>query len=177
MRIIAATNKRLKEEVRKGRFREDLYYRSNVFTISLLPLRKRKDDIPLLADYFMRSLSKSMGKRILRIDDEVRERFMNYEWPGNVRELQNVLEMMINIAHIDRLTVDLLPPEIGDARSAKNAEGDVESVESMERELILRLLKSSLTKREISKKLGISRSTLYRKIEKYEAECGGRMVH
>ena len=168
VRIIAATNKELKEEVRKGKFREDLYYRSNVFTIRLVPLRERIEDIPLLVDSFMKSISRSMGKEIVSIDPMVLEYFINYRWPGNVRELQNVLERMINIAHTSKLTVDLLPSEIIDSLSPENAEEDIESVDRMERELILRLLRSNLTRKNIAKKLGISRSTLYRKLDKYE---------
>jgi transcriptional regulator with PAS, ATPase and Fis domain len=168
VRIIAATNKNLKEEVRKGKFREDLYYRSNVFTIRMVPLRKRAEDIPLLVDSFIKNISRSMGKEIVNIDSGVLECFMLYQWPGNVRELQNVLERMINISHTSKLTVDLLPSEIIGSRSPENAEEDVESVDRMERGLILRLLRSSLTRKDIAKKLGISRSTLYRKLEKYE---------
>jgi transcriptional regulator with PAS, ATPase and Fis domain len=170
VRIIAATNKHLKEEVRKGKFREDLYYRSNVFTIRMVPLRKRIEDIPLLVDSFIKNISRSMGKEIVSIDSMVMEYFMSYQWPGNVRELQNVLERMINIAHTSKLAVDLLPREIIRSRSPENAEEDVEPVDTMERGLILRLLGSSLTKKNIAKKLGISRSTLYRKLEKYELD-------
>jgi transcriptional regulator with PAS, ATPase and Fis domain len=168
VRIIAATNKDLKEEVRKGKFREDLYYRSNVFTIRMVPLRKRIADIPLLVDSFLKNISRSMGKEIVSIDSMVMESFMSYQWPGNVRELQNVLERMINIAHTSKLSVDLLPREITGSPSPENTEEDVEPVEKMERGLILRLLRSSLTKKDIAQKLGISRSTLYRKLEKYE---------
>jgi len=170
VRIIAATNKHLKEEVRKGKFREDLYYRSNVFTICMVPLRKRVEDIPLLVDSFIKNISRSMGKQIVSIDSMVLEYFMGYQWPGNVRELQNVLERMINIAHTSKLTADLLPREIIGSRSSENAEEDVEPVDKMERGLILRLLRSSLTRKDIAKKLGISRSTLYRKLEKYELD-------
>ncbi|MFZ0928327.1 MAG: sigma-54-dependent Fis family transcriptional regulator [Syntrophobacteraceae bacterium] len=168
VRIIAATNKNLKEEVRKGKFREDLYYRSNVFTIRMVPLRKRAEDIPLLVDSFIRNISRSMGKEIVSIDSGVLECFMLYQWPGNVRELQNVLERMINIAHTSKLTVDLLPSEIVGSRSPESAEEDVEPVDRMEHGLILKLLRSRFTKKDIAKKLGISRSTLYRKLEKYE---------
>ncbi len=168
VRIIAATNRNLKEEVRRGRFREDLYYRSNVFTIRMVPLRKRIEDIPLLVNSFIRNISRSMGKQIVSIDSTVLEHFMSYQWPGNVRELQNILERMINIAHTSKLTVDLLPREIIDSLSPENVEEDVEPVGRMERELILRLLRSSLTKKDIAKKLGISRSTLYRKLDRYE---------
>jgi transcriptional regulator of acetoin/glycerol metabolism len=168
VRIIAATNRDLKEEVRKGRFREDLYYRSNVFTIRMVPLRKRISDIPLLVDSFIANISRSMGKQIVGIDHNVLEYFMAYQWPGNVRELQNVLERMINIAHTSKLTADLLPREIIDSLSPGNVEEDVEPVDRMERELILKLLRARFTKKEVARKLGISRSTLYRKLESYE---------
>ncbi len=170
VRIISATNKNLKEEVRNGRFREDLYYRANVLTIKMVPLRKKKDDIPLFVDSFLKNIGKSMDKEIVGIDPMVLEYFINYRWPGNVRELQNVLERMINIAHTSKLTVDLLPGEIIDSLSPENEEEDVESVDRMERELILKMLRSSLTRKNIAKKLGISRSTLYRKLDKYELD-------
>ncbi len=170
VRIIAATNKNLKEEVRKGRFREDLYYRSNVFTIKMVPLRKRKGDIPLFVDSFLKNIGRSTDKGIFNIDDKVIDLFMEYHWPGNVRELQNILERMISIAHTSRLTVDLVPREIIGSRSSENTEADVEPVARMERGLILRLLGSSLTKKDVAKKLGISRSSLYRKLEKYELD-------
>jgi transcriptional regulator with PAS, ATPase and Fis domain len=134
----------------------------------MVPLRKRIADIPLLVDSFLKNISRSMGKEIVSIDSMVMESFMSYQWPGNVRELQNVLERMINIAHTSKLSVDLLPREITGSPSPENTEEDVEPVEKMERGLILRLLRSSLTKKDIAQKLGISRSTLYRKLEKYE---------
>ncbi len=167
VRIIVATNKNLKEQVKKGMFREDLYYRSNVFTIRMVPLRQRKNDIPLLVEAFLKKISMSMGKEIIDIDDGVIDKFMNYHWPGNVRELQNVLERMINIAQTNRLTVSLLPLEIVEEQSGEDDQPDSNRVDRMERELITRLLRSKLNKKEISKKLGMSRSTLYRKLERY----------
>ena len=97
VRIIVATNKNLKEEVRKGNFREDLYYRANVFSIKMIPLRERLDDIPLLIDYFINKHSEIMEKEIDRFDERVTGIFMNYPWPGNVRELQNVIERMMKL--------------------------------------------------------------------------------
>ncbi|AFM23527.1 sigma-54-dependent Fis family transcriptional regulator [Desulfomonile tiedjei] len=167
VRIIAATNRNLKEEVRKGTFREDLYYRLNAFTLQMIPLRKRKTDIPFLVDSFLRRISMSMGKEIIAVDNDVLEKFMQYHWPGNVRELQNVLERMMNIAPTNRLTSCLLPSEIVDERLSNDSDYATERIDSVERELVLRLLKSTLSKNEIAKKLGISRSTLYRKLEKY----------
>ncbi len=171
VRIIAATNKNLKEEVRKGKFREDLYYRSNVFTIRFIPLREKKDDIPLLVECFVSNIGKTMGKKIEKIEDEVFERFMNYNWPGNVRELQNVLERMINIAHTNILTADLLPSEITDSKSSDDIY-KIEPVIKIERELIMKMIKSNIPKREIAKKLGIARSTLYRKLNEIQNYAG-----
>ncbi|HUH65461.1 MAG TPA: sigma-54-dependent Fis family transcriptional regulator [Syntrophales bacterium] len=167
VRIIAATNKNLKEAVRQGKFREDLYYRSNVFTIRMVPLRERKDDIPLLVDCFVKNISIAMGKSIETIDEDVLERLMNFQWPGNIRELQNVLERMINISHSSRLTVDLLPPEIVDDRSMESEDHGIEPVSKMEHKLIMKMLKLNITKKEMARKMGISRSTLYHKLEKY----------
>ena len=170
VKIVSATNKDLKEEVRKGRFREDLYYRLNVFTIRMVPLSKRKDDIPLLVNSFLKNISRSMGKDILSIDDKVLDLFMKYHWPGNVRELQNVLERMINIADANMLTFDLVPCDILDALQAEDVEYEIEPFGRMERESITKLIASNLTKKDIAKKLGISRSTLYRKLDRYQFE-------
>jgi transcriptional regulator of acetoin/glycerol metabolism len=168
VRIIAATNRHLKEDVRRGTFREDLYYRFNVFTIRMVPLRDRKSDIPLLIASFLQKISRSIDREIIHIDQDVLDRFMQYDWPGNIRELQNVLERMINIAHTNRLTTDLLPAEIFEAHPADGREFDVKPMEIVERELIMKLIRSNLPKKEISKRLGMSRSTLYRKLEKYQ---------
>jgi DNA-binding NtrC family response regulator len=94
---------------------------------------------------------------------------MTYSWPGNVRELQNVLERMVNIARTSELMLDFLPSEILEARPDEGSEPDIEPVDKVERELIMKLLGSNLPKIEIARKLGISRSTLYRKLEKYGA--------
>jgi transcriptional regulator of acetoin/glycerol metabolism len=167
VRIIAATNRNLKEEVRKGTFREDLYYRLNAFTLRMVPLRKKKTDIPLLVDSFLKRISMSMGKKIIDIDETVMAKFMYYPWPGNVRELQNVLERMINIAHTNKLTDVLLPSEIVDEPPSEDDQRDIERIDRVERDLITRLLKSKLAKKDVAQKLGISRSTLYRKLGKY----------
>jgi len=166
VRIIAATNKDLKEEVRKGNFREDLYYRLNVFTIRITPLRERQDDILHLVDSFVKHIGKSLGKKIEKIEDDVLRILTNYGWPGNVRELQNVLERMINIAHTNILTVDLLPSEVTDDRHTDNP--GTETVDAIERELIVNMIKSNIPKRQIAKKLGMSRSTLYRKLNSFQ---------
>jgi PAS domain S-box-containing protein len=170
VRIIAATSKNLREEVYRGNFREDLYFRLNVFTIEMIPLRARRKDIPLLVKSIIRRLNESFGADIREVDEKVMEFLVNYEWPGNVRELQNVLERMMNLAPGRRLTPDLLPREITESRSAPHGhirgyEGM--SLEEMERLRIEELLKSDLTKDEIARRLKIARSTLYLKMKKY----------
>lgn len=167
VRIIAATNKNLKEEVRKGRFRDDLYFRLNVFMIRIPPLRDRKDDIPLLVESFLQRMSNSLDKNIEMIDDGVLDKLTNYYYPGNIRELQNILERMVNIAHCNRLTVDLLPAEVLEERSPIDIENRIESVSKMEYNMITRMLKLGMTKKAIASKLGISRSTLYDKLQRF----------
>jgi transcriptional regulator with GAF, ATPase, and Fis domain len=95
VRVVAATNRDLKKEVEKGRFRGDLYFRLSVFPISIPPLRKRVEDIPLLTDTFVESFSKKHGKKITKISKYIREKLQSYDWPGNVRELQNVIERAV----------------------------------------------------------------------------------
>ncbi len=168
VRIIAATNKNLQEEVKKGLFRDDLYYRLNVFTISMIPLRERKDDIPVLLHFFINKTSNSMGKKISKVDQLVLEKFLEYHWPGNIRELQNVIERMVNIAHSDELTVALIPPEIMQNRHPVSHAQEIVPPKDHERELIERMVRSNMPKREIAKKLKIARSTLYRKLERYD---------
>jgi two-component system, NtrC family, response regulator len=112
VRIIAATNKNLKNEVESGRFRMDLYYRLNVFKIPMPPLIDRMSDIPSLADHFIRKYSLSNGKEALELSGEALEALMNYSFPGNVRELENALEYAVIMAGGSRITFDCLPEEI-----------------------------------------------------------------
>jgi len=167
VRIIAATNKNLKEEVRKGLFRDDLYYRLNVFPIGMVPLRERKDDIPVLVNHFINKAGGRLGKRISKADDFVLEKFLEYHWPGNIRELQNVIERMVNVARSDELTVPLVPPEILQGRLPVPHAQEIVPPREIERELIERMVRSDMSKGEIAKKLKIARSTLYRKLERY----------
>jgi PAS domain S-box-containing protein len=167
VRIIAATNKNLKEEVRKGRFRDDLYYRFNVFTIQMVPLRDRPEDIPLLVDCFVEKICDAMGKKRVRVDGRVLEKFKGYSWPGNIRELQNIIERMINVVHTDELTVDLLPSEILQSQSHAAAQVYVELPRDIEKQAIQKLIQAGYSKKEIARKMDMSRSTLYRKMDKY----------
>ncbi len=168
VRLIAATNKNLREEVSKGNFREDLYYRLNVLTIEMIPLKTRKSDIPLLVHHFIKRLNGILNLDIQGVDRKVIDGFMAYSWPGNVRELQNVVERMMNVATGPMLTYDLLPPEIRFNTKQTMYSYDNASLEDMERRRISELLQADLTKDEIAKQLKIARSTLYLKMKKYE---------
>jgi chemotaxis protein methyltransferase CheR len=134
-RIIAATNRVLEEEVRKGRFREDLWYRLKVFPITVPPLRERPEDIPLLVKWFVDQLVRKMGKRTAEIPKQTMQTLQNYPWPGNVRELEHAIEGAIITAQGKKLNFEL--PKIADA-----ALSDFKFLEEMERDYILQVLKA-----------------------------------
>jgi chemotaxis protein methyltransferase CheR len=134
-RIIAATNRILEEEVRQGRFREDLWYRLKVFPITMPPLRERKEDIPLLVKVFVDQLTRKMGKRAAEIPKRTMQMLQHYPWPGNVRELKHAIEGAMITAQGKKLNFEL--PQIADAAS-----GDFKSFEEMEREYILQVLEA-----------------------------------
>jgi transcriptional regulator with PAS, ATPase and Fis domain len=164
VRIIAATNRNLKEEVEKGNFRKDLYYRLNVLPIRLPSLRERKGDIPLFLEYFMERKSKKLNKRKVELSSEYMEYLKEYEWPGNIRELENLVELIIN--------TETIPLNLNNKISIKNdkdaATSENMSLEELEHIHIKRALKKygyNIT--HASNALGISRNTLYRKMEKY----------
>ncbi len=164
-RIICATNKDLENAVREGTFREDLYYRLNVFAIVLPPLRERKADIPLLARYFVKKYAESMNKNVTDLTPETLEMLSHYEWPGNVRELRNVIERaMVGAKGTLIQPADLsFPFLLGPARST-----DEDSMEDIEKTHIQKIL--DRTGGNIAQAAGIlkiSRLTLYNKIQKY----------
>jgi transcriptional regulator with PAS, ATPase and Fis domain len=168
VRIIAATNKNILDEIKKGAFRSDLYYRLNVFTIETVPLRDRRDDIPLLIENFIKKCCGIMDKRISRIQDNVVGILKNYPWPGNIRELQNVIERMINVAPDHELTLDLVPDEIlhwQDKDDDAPANGG--SVKDKEKETIIRMMKMDIPRNKIAGKMNMARSTFYRKLKEY----------
>ncbi len=168
VRIIAASNRNLHEQVRNKAFREDLYYRINVFTMEMIPLRGRKSDIPVLAGHFVKNISKKMNKEMDEIDEKVLDIFLRYTWPGNIRELQNIIERAINIAPTNKLTLDLMPFEIAYNSQGNKIDSEVVPIDEMERQMILKLLKYDFPKNSIAEKLNISRATLYRRLEKYK---------
>ncbi|MDI6851125.1 MAG: sigma-54 dependent transcriptional regulator [bacterium] len=163
VRIIAATNRNLPELVKEGKFREDLYYRLNVTSIYIPPLRERKEDIGLLFNYFLNRYSKKYGKKV-GIESGIVEILESYDWPGNVRELEHFVEQLVITSDEGRVI------KTGEVRSllikTTFEERRLKSLKEVEREHILNVLKSTgYNKREASKVLGIDLSTLYRKLK------------
>jgi len=167
VRIIAATNKNLLEEVNNKQFREDLYYRLNVFTINVPTLKMRTEDIPLLAFEFLKNHNSHRGVSYY-FSDEVYEAFKNYTWPGNIRELENIVERLVNMSGSDKIDVDILPEHITLIKTPSQNSAGALSIESAEFSLILESLEKHNGQISTSAKaLGISRRTLYRKLEKF----------
>jgi len=174
-RIITATNKDLYQEVLAKNFREDLYYRINVFPIYLPPLRERKEDIPLLTEHFIQEFSQRDHKQIKHISPEAMEILTNYHWKGNIRELENILERAMILAEGDSIEVEFLPPylkkkELSSSISlSNNSSGeDILPLEEIEKKALSQSL--SLTGGNVSeaaRKLQIGRTTFYRKASKY----------
>lgn len=168
-RVIAATNRNLEVEVQEGRFREDLWYRLNIFPITLPPLRDRLDDIPLLVDFFVKKIAKRMGKTIEIIPMSVMAALQNYHWPGNIRELENVLERaVINSSGPKLRLVDELK------KPFKYLRQSAKTLDSVEREHILRVLEETRWKvsgkDSASEILGLDRSTLRARMAKLKIE-------
>jgi DNA-binding NtrC family response regulator len=177
LRIIAATNKDLREEVRAGRFREDLYYRIAVIEIAMPPLRERRDDIPALVEHFLQH-SPWGGRRRLQITREAMDYLLAYAWPGNIRELRNVIERLSVLSDNQVLTVDQLPPGIVNRATPEQAPLDSYSdmtLDEMERIHILRTLdRHSWNKKRVAGILGIDTKTLYNKLRRYGVPLTGR---
>ena len=173
VRIIAATNLVLAEEVKAKRFREDLYYRLNVIEIRLPPLRDRKEDIPLLCNMLLHKMASGMGKQSTGIAESALGLLIDYHWPGNVRELENVIERAVTLAPGDIVTVEALPATIRETKGERRLiEEGVErllSMEEVERVYIKRILeKTRGNKFQAAQVLGIDRKTLYRKLEEMD---------
>lgn len=170
VRIIAATNRNLTEEIKKTNFREDLYYRLNVFNIHLPPLRERKEDIPLLVKHFIANNQIVGAKK--RISDEGLQMLIEHNWPGNVRELNNVLERAIILSTGEMITNEELPLDLHTQRDDDSNGMDTKDLETMmgnfEKKLIVAVLeKCNNNRNDAAKWLKISRAQLYRKLAKY----------
>lgn len=179
VRLVTATNKNLAEEVKAGRFREDLYYRINVIYLKVPPLRERKEDIPLLTEDFIKQLAPANGKKIKEIAPEAVQALIRYDWPGNVRELKNIVERMIVLSSGDILKLEQVPEDIRSASGLKSAASGSsalpisssapQSLSDLEKDHIrFTLAEVGGNKSLAAKKLGISRRTLYRKIDEYK---------
>ena len=169
VRILAATNKDLEEMMKKGSFREDLYYRLNVISITIPPLRKRKEDIPLLAQHFLTKYTALHGKRVRSISPYVMDRLSRYEWPGNVRELENAMERAIILSSGETILFEDLPPYLQPSLSREKSSSS--SLEEVEKKLILdtlRAVKGNQTR--AAELLGIHRNTLRRKLKRYHIQ-------
>ncbi len=177
VRIIAATNVDLRQLVREGKFREDLFYRLNVITIDLPPLRQRKEDIPLLVGFFLRKYSEENQHPPHRMTPEALRPMLNYSWPGNVRELENVIERAVVLASSEEIRPDLLPDQIigrGGAIPMIEARGDAslfDVMEECERQIILDMLvKCNWNQTETAERFHIPLSTLNQKIKRLSIE-------
>ncbi|MHC2995757.1 MAG: sigma-54-dependent Fis family transcriptional regulator [Candidatus Atribacteria bacterium] len=173
VRIISSTNQDLLLRVNEGNFREDLYYRLNTVTIDIPPLRERKDDIPILTKYICNKIGSKLGVNKIEINNEASKSLCDYNWPGNIRELENILESAILFSKENIITIDDMPENIKYSKtpnlSIKQAEKKDNSLVNTEKEVILKVLKDAKGNiSKASKILGIDRSTLYRKIKKYE---------
>ncbi|HYA14076.1 MAG TPA: sigma-54 dependent transcriptional regulator [Syntrophales bacterium] len=179
-RIITATNKDLRTLVKEGKFRDDLFYRLNIVSINIPPLRERREDIPLLVDYLITKINRDLHKRILGVSDELMDIFLKYSWPGNVRELENLLVRAVVVAKgqiigrsdFPELLEDLEKKCVPEEEKKGNdfiEEGRLLTLDEVEDRYIRKIIKMSgnKTKGEICEILGISRPTFERKLEKY----------
>jgi DNA-binding NtrC family response regulator len=180
VRIVAATNRDLPARVRAGKFREDLYYRLNVVSIDVPPLRQRPSDIPLLAMHFLERFARAEAKPVTGFDDEALERLVRHPWPGNVRELENVIERAVVVAIGDRVRADELPPGIG-ARGTKP--GDVPAVPGatlaeLERWAILKTLEhTGGSTSKAAEILGISTRKIQYRLQEYHGHPSSHAHH
>jgi DNA-binding NtrC family response regulator len=174
VRVIAATNRNLTQALEQGRLREDLYYRLSVFQIELPPLRERREDIPLLANFFRDRFARRLGTRVDRFDERAQAYLVQYDYPGNVRELENAIERAVTMAEDGVITASDLPPSLREPTVRLLPEGEAfpytetMSLAQIEAEHIRRALQhfAGNTTRT-ARSLGISRSTLWRKMRRY----------
>src|SRR6266480_6185867 len=181
VRVVAATNQNLAELVRKGNFRQDLYYRLNVVAVHLPPLRKRLEDIPLLTRHFLKRYSQESGKSITGISDKCMELLCDYSWPGNIRELENVIEQAVALSNQPVFTPDDLPAAVRDRAASRFAHNlpqseqflfaDTPTLEEVKKRYVLHVLKNAQGNiSQTARVLNIDRRSLYRMLARYEVE-------
>jgi two-component system response regulator HydG len=186
VRIIVASNENLQDAYRKGKFREDLYHRFNEFSINLPPLRQRKNDIPLFAEFFLSKTQSELNKNLDGFEDEIMDMFINYSWPGNLREFRNVVRRSVLLTNEGKISVNTLPWEItnaisGESYQSKSSESSnttlvkdtkvdlKDTASKAEYEAIMSVLKEvNFNKTKAAELLKIDRKTLYNKIKNYE---------
>jgi DNA-binding NtrC family response regulator len=170
-RVIAATNRDLEDEIKRGGFRSDLYYRLNVISIVLPPLRNRPGDIGLLSDAFLKRAGESRGEAPRALAPETAEAMQRYSWPGNVRELENALERAVILAKGDTISLSALPERVVEPKSDPLVSGAVQAnptLDTIERAYIMWVLENEGgNKPRTAEVLGIDPSTLYRKLSRY----------
>jgi len=184
VRCLLATNRDLAEAVGRGEFREDLYYRINVLTIHLPPLRERIGDIPLLAEHFLKQQCERSGRNLIGFQDEAMRQMQVYSWPGNVRQLENVVERAIVLSKNHTIGLEDFPDEIqaGTEGTARAVDGGrivplKQALEEPEKQIILRALKAHHGSRQATARtLGINRTTLYKKMKRYGIEMAESAV-
>lgn len=171
VRVIACTNKNLRQKVRKGEFREDLYYRLKVVEVALPPLRERLEDLPLLVEHFRRIFNRCFNKHIDGISHEILNKFMDYSWPGNIRELEHVIEHAFILCHGNIITIEHLPAEISQ-RYRQPMDNDRPRMRgSIQAGYIQNILKiTGGNKAKAARHLGIHRRTLYRILDKHKSD-------
>jgi DNA-binding NtrC family response regulator len=178
VRLVLATNVNLEDAVRQGRFREDLYYRINVITLTQPALRDRIGDIPLLAAHYMKYFSEQTGRKVVEIDEMALHAMQNYHWPGNVRELVNVIERAVVLCRDARITAGDLPEKLFAGQENRAAipahlgNGSLKvALSEPERQLIIQALESTgWNRQKTAKALGINRTTLYKKMKRYDID-------
>jgi DNA-binding NtrC family response regulator len=177
VRVVAATNRELEEEIKRGRFRTDLYYRLNVIAIHLPPLRDRRDDISIFVDAFLKRIAKEQDQPPKRLSEPANDAIQVYDWPGNVRELENALERAVVLTKGETIDVDAIPGKITE-RKAEPLVADrphsTPTLDLIEQAYIQWVLQQEGgNKTRAAEVLGIDPSTLYRKLSKYDANVGG----
>ncbi len=179
VRVLCATNRDLKEEIRTGRFREDLYFRLNVFNIALPPLRDRREDVPLLVQHFVEKFAHEAGKKVSGVDPKAMELLQSYQWPGNIRELRNTVERAVILCDGEIIARDHLPTEmVGSREETQLLKVPLGlRLREVEKEYILSSLdRNNHNKSRTAHILGISEKTLYNKLNRYAAEREGRVI-
>jgi transcriptional regulator with PAS, ATPase and Fis domain len=173
VRIIAATNKDLKKAVGAGIFRQDLYFRLNVISIFIPPLRERKQDIPLLAYFFLNRAAMKTGRKFKGFSDQATKALLDYEFPGNVRELENIVERAVAMAREEEIQVHDLPSDLSELEvfSFDSLESKIKSLKDVERDYIQWVLnRVGRNKTKAAKLLGIDRVSLWRHSKRNEIE-------